>query len=72
MLLKKLWNGKEPWHSRRLPSGLNLQSLMWVLMVDDKVVSHIHYIMVTVVFTKWTMPSCYVHALMLKHTLRIF
>ena len=24
-------------------SGLNLQSLMWVLMVDDKVVSHIHY-----------------------------
>ena len=53
-------------------SGLNLQSLMWVLMVDDKVVSHIHYIMVTVVFTKWTMPSCYVHALMLKHTLRIF
>ena len=53
-------------------SGLNLQSLMWVLMVDDKVVSHIHYIMVTVVFTKWTMPSCYVHVLMLKHTLRIF
>ena len=24
-------------------SGLNLQSLTWVLMIDDKVVSLIHY-----------------------------